>query len=399
MPVADSAEARLLSCIMRDHNQIEGVLELCSPGDFESPHLAAVFEGVLSLATQRIETNAMIVSSYLEQWDVHASAVDFADLVHIEHGLEANPYEAREYARMVRVAAVRRGVADTARYILDSTMESPFDVASKAHGMIADVLAGQTAGRFKPRTLGSILEDTIEHDWLIEGMLERRDRLVLTGHEGQGKSWLMRQLAICMAAGMHPFDSATKDTEPRTVLAVDAENSERQWARGTSYMVGRTEAWGQRSPREHVIVQAGMRLDFSKPSEVNEVHRLVDRYQPDVLYIGPLYKLMPKEVTNDDDAAPLIVALDSFRERGLALLMEAHAGKAKEVGGQRNMAPRGSSALMGWPEFGFGLAPLEDDPAMADLVRWRGDREKRDWPMRIRRGIEGEMPWMAVHEW
>src|SRR5690349_18321342 len=158
-------------------------------------------------------------------------------------------------------------------------------------------------------------------------------------------------------------------------------------------MVGRAESLGQRTPRDHVWVQAGMRLDLTKPSEVNEVHRLCDRFDPDVLYIGPLYKLVPGEITNDDDAGPLIATLDSFRERGITLLMEAHAGHGKELGGARDMRPRGSSALLGWPEFGMGIRPNDDDPSFSALVTWRGAREQRDWPLHIRQGIEGEMPW------
>jgi hypothetical protein len=395
--IADSPEARLVGCIMRDHGQIDRVAELVTAEDFNNPHLAVLYTGVVALAAQHVETNAMIVSGYLQEWSINPAAIDHNDLLRIEHQYVLNPWEATEYARMVRTAAVARGIQEAARYMLDPQELDPFEVAARAQQMLGDVLAGQQAGRFHPRPLGDILMDSYEHDWLVEGMLERKDRLVLTGHEGQGKSWLMRQIAICVAAGMHPF-AWTRECEPRTVLAVDAENSEQQWARGTRYMVGRAESLGKRTPREHVIVQAGLRLDFTKPSEVAEVHRLVDRYEPDVLYIGPLYKLMPKEVTNDNDAAPLIVALDSFRERGLALLMEAHAGKGMELGGHRDMRPRGSSALLGWPEFGFGLRPLEDDPSMADLVRWRGDREARDWPTRIRRGVEGEMPWMPVWE-
>ena len=70
---------------------------------------------------------------------------------------------------------------------------------------------------------------------------------------------------------------------------------------------------------------------------------------------------------------------------------EAHAGHATTKGGDRDLRPRGSSALMGWPEFGFGLALDPDEPDLAHLVRWRGDRDQRDWPISLRRG--GEWPW------
>jgi replicative DNA helicase len=114
----------------------------------------------------------------------------------------------------------------------------------------------------------------------------------------------------------------------------------------------------------------------------------VDVHKPDLLYIGPLYKITSGAIQTDDDAAPLLVALDSLRERGLALLMEAHAAKG-DGSGTRDLRPRGSAALMGWPEFGFGLHPLDNGDV--ELKRWRGDRDQRAWPTFMTRGHD--WPW------
>lgn len=254
--------------------------------------------------------------------------------------------------------------------------------------------AAAAVENFNPKTLGEIQDAQEEmRNWVIPDLLERSERLVLTGWEGGGKSHWMRQVMICAAAGVHPFQSI-RQIEPVRVLAVDAENTELQWQRATRYITSIASRYGQVDPRDRVVVQAGYRLDFTQASHVDIVHKWVDEYKPDIVYLGPLYKLVPKEVTNDDDAAPLLAALDGLRERGLALLMEAHAGKAKGEGGERNLAPRGSSALLGWPEFGFGLRPSTTDPDMALIIPWRGDREQRPWPKILRRGVDGEFPWM-----
>lgn len=249
---------------------------------------------------------------------------------------------------------------------------------------------------FNPKTLGEIQDATEqERDWVIPDLLERQERFVLTGEEGGGKSHWMRQVMVTAAAGVNPFHSYIQ-IPPIKVLAIDAENTELQWQRTTKYILNLAEHRGQRSPRDNVIVQAGYRLDFTQQAHIDIVHKWIDTYKPDMVFLGPLYKLVPKEVTNDDDAAPLLAALDGIRERGVAMLMEAHAGKAKGEGGERNLAPRGSAALLGWPEFGYGLRRMQNDPDMAVLVPWRGDREQRAWPRIIRRGIEGEYPWMPA---
>ena len=249
---------------------------------------------------------------------------------------------------------------------------------------------------FQPKTLAEIQDAAeLERDWIIPDLLERHERFMLTGEEGGGKSHWMRQVMIASAAGLNPFHSYIQ-IPPVKVLAIDAENTELQWQRGTKYITSLVEHKGQRSPRENVVVQAGYRLDFTQQAHVDIVHRWIDKYEPDIVFLGPLYKLVPREITTDDEAAPLLAVLDGIRERGVSLLMEAHAGKGKGEGGERNLAPRGSAALLGWPEFGYGLQKMRSDPDMAVLVPWRGDREQRAWPRIIRRGVEGEYPWMPA---
>jgi|GEM_PF-5253806 len=268
-------------------------------------------------------------------------------------------------------------------------------VRAEAKRREADAKASITSDTLTPKPLGDILGAEATFDWLVPGLFERKDRLIVTGGEGAGKSWLMRQLAICMAAGVHPFNMAAPIT-PLRVLVIDAENTEQQWSRGAQYVTDVSERAGRGNPRQDVMVAAGIRLDLTTSQDVNQVHKLIDRHNPDVLYIGPLYKLAPKAITSDDDAAPLIVALDGFRDRGLLLLMEAHAGHAKALGGERDLRPRGSAALLGWPEFGFGLSLIDGDESMATFTPWRGGREMRDWPHRLRKGLGGELPWMPA---
>ena len=247
--------------------------------------------------------------------------------------------------------------------------------------------------KLTPRPLGEIVTMDWKHDWVVPGLLERGDRLVVTGTEGFGKSILLRQIAICAAAGIHPFTK--QRIEPIRVLVIDAENSERQWSRGARYITTFAQNRGSVDPTRSVMVSAGVRVDLTTAADANQIHRLIDEHRPDVLYIGPLYKLVPRAVMTDDDAAPLIETLDGFRERGLCLLMEAHAGHSRGSGGDRDMRPRGSAALLGWPEFGFGLTKHEDADDLAWFSAWRGQREVREWPVMLRKGVRenAELQW------
>lgn len=295
--------------------------------------------------------------------------------------------EGAKRRELVRVAATARQAAyreDLAQALTDA--KSGLDGIGKA-----------AASKLEARSLAEILEDTDEYDWVIPGILERKDRLVLTGGEGAGKSTLVRQMAILSAAGVNPFTFDTMN--PVRVLVIDAENSEKQWRRATRDLAGKASHELGANVAELVPLACVSRLDITKERDLSAIHDLIDKHDPQILFIGPLYKLVPRAIQSDDDAAPLIAALDQLRARNVALVMEAHAGHAQSAQGQRDLRPRGSSALLGWPEFGIGLR-LDMDYAVTkanaryrkiDLTRWRGDRDERQWPESLYSG--NYYPW------
>lgn len=239
-------------------------------------------------------------------------------------------------------------------------------------------------------SLGELMAKPEEpYDWVIPDLLERMDRLVITGEEGLGKSVFLRQLALMGAAGIHPFTRGPM--KPIKAHVIDLENTERHVKRQLHAMWLQAKTMGK-DPSDRVAIDCRPGgIDICKDKDLSWVNRVLDATQPDLLVIGPLYKLAPRALQTDDHVAPVISALDSLRARGITLVLEAHAGHAEGKDG-RNMRPRGSAALMGWPEFGYGLR--WNEMGDVDMVAWRGDRDERSWPQRIKRG--GLWPWTAI---
>lgn len=232
--------------------------------------------------------------------------------------------------------------------------------------------------------------------------VDNADRLYLAGRQmvPTHNTTLVRQLAILSAAGVHPF--TFEAIQPVRVLVIDAENTERQWRRATRGIVAAASRQTGQAVAERIPLACTPRLDVTRERHMSAIHRLIDEHTPDMVFIGPLYKLVPRAIQSDDDAAPVLSALDSLRDRGVALVMEAHAGHGQSMQGKRDLRPRGSSALLGWPEFGIGLRLDEEHPMFqanpndyrnrkVDLVRWRGDRDQRSWPGSLY--ASGIFPW------
>ena len=132
-------------------------------------------------------------------------------------------------------------------------------------------------------------EDEPEHDYIVPEVLERRDRVILTGPEGGGKSTLMRQFAVQAGAGIHPF--TLEDVPPVRVLLVDLENSRRHVRR--KFRPLRLSA-GARLERGNVIpIIRPAGIDLLLPEDRDWLRHQVECSAPDLLILGPSYNSRP----------------------------------------------------------------------------------------------------------
>jgi len=302
------------------------------------------------------------------------------------HGL---PDSAAEYAEIVRGWSTRRRLNAAARGLIQRTMDPTTPattLATEAVRVLTGIRDQGAHADVTALTLDELMEvEETTPEWVIPGLLERGDRLMLTGTEGAGKSALSRQLGVMAAAGLHPFTGGIMP--PIKAVYVDCENKAPQVRRQVRPLLD----WLRRGeattdPTDRVMMDFPGRINITRDRDLAAVHRLLDAVQPDLLVIGPVYKMVPRSLNDEEVAAEFLAALDTIMDRGVTLIIEAHSGHTKdgETGrGARALRPRGSSSLLGWPEFGLGLRALPH--GLADLEPWRGGREIREWPTRLRR--------------
>jgi 5S rRNA maturation endonuclease (ribonuclease M5) len=230
--------------------------------------------------------------------------------------------------------------------------------------------------------------DDDSYDWVIEGLLERGERVIIVAAEGVGKTMLARQVAILSANGIHPF-TYQRMKQIRT-LTVDLENPERIIRRTSRRIMEAAIKRGYaKKPDAHLVVKpAGLDLLTSTDRRVLEDH--IEAVKPELLVMGPLYKSFvdPGGRTSEAVAVEIAKYLDYIRDTyKCALWLEHHAPLGTSMS-TRDLRPFGSAVWSRWPEFGLSLTPdLTSGIAYTyDVKHFRGARDERQWPTKMKRG-------------
>lgn len=396
------AEQATLGAMLQSPAVAEQVRRVLVSADFYRPAHAIIFEQITGMLAENVAVDVIALNARLQERGLD-SKTGHAPYLHTIIASVPIVASGPAYAAIVRKHAITRRLREAGSRIMqwtgdDQATEDPAGLterilreleATRAEGTgVADITA-------KPSDdfINTPLADD-EYDWVIPNLLERKDRLILTGFEGAGKSTLFRQLAVMTAAGIHPFRLFR--FRPGRCLLLDFENSERHTRRKLWPLLqtAMTATEGNFDFRNLWIECRTGGVDLSADKGVSWLLQQVSALKPDIVFLGPLYKLAPRALNDDTDAAPVLAALDMIRERNACVVLEAHAGHAVGPGGKRDLRVRGSAAFMGWPEFAYGLRWADGSTRERRVVEfspWRTDRDERQWPEKLEQG--SPWPW------
>jgi replicative DNA helicase len=377
------AEQSVLGGMLLSVDAIAAVRRTLDAADFYRHDHQAVYGAIVDVHGRGEPADAITVAAELERRGV-LSRIGGAPYLHTLIATVPVAGNAGYYAEIVAEKAGLRRRREHAQRVLQQ-IDAGLDLE---HISLTD-----SRERVRPKHGPQPVEfddfldaDVPEYDWLVPGLLERADRLLLTGPEGGGKSTLLRQLAVQFASGVHPFGG--EPFEPVTVLLLDVENSERQVYRalrplriqaGTLYPRGRLKL---------MIRPEGLALATDDRDRAWFTDT-IDAVRPDIVIGGPAYKLSGGDPNSEEDARAVAAIIDKVRASvGCAFVTEAHSPHASN-GGKRPTRPYGASLWLRWPEFGLHLNGGPDGDGA--LTHWRGPRDERDWPAMLQRG--GDWPW------
>jgi replicative DNA helicase len=398
------AEQGALGACLLSKTALAEVLDVVEPAAFYQPRHQLIFNAIAHMNSRGLSVDQITLGKYL---------ADTGDLIraggtqYLYELVRAVPTAANGeyYAEIVQDRGLRRALIELGT----RTVQSGYSTTGETTHLIERVVAESRELRDRGMASEDLpVEDILDfvkkvdvYDWVVPGLLERQDRLILTASEGGGKSTLLRQMSVTLAAGIHPFRT-WEIIDPVKVLTLDCENGEAASRRKFRPLLAAAENLEQPVKRGQFHIECRPSgLDLTKPSDRAWMMRRVEKIKPDVLIIGPVYRLHAGNPNDEELARKVSVVIDEARATaGCTVLMEAHAPHGNNMG-PRSLRPLGSSLWMRWPEFGFGLRPVEDEKSAQNVdgargrrvVPWRGSRDERDWPAFIKQGEN--WPWVS----
>ena len=383
------AERDVIGAVLLDPDQLHG-LDVRADDFLDGRHRAA-FVCILGLHAAGQVIDATTVSAATD------GRVPKHDLLACAAGCPAS-WRAKSYAAIVARAGAARRAAHVGAEINAAGNDGDLDTVTDLLNVATSRIAGPLDVVDPAVDVVDLMNDPALDDakpWVIPGLLRAYERLILTGGEGFGKSTLLRQIAVGVSSGYHPFTRLAENMPgPQVVLIVDLQ--EDRVDIGSAFRA--ITSTGITPARGALFIEPRPQgMNLLDPADLRWLEAKVALHRPAVLIMGPIRKLTRAHAkwakSSEEATDELTRVLDDLRMRyGFALIMEAHAGHDRD-----DYRIRGSSVWLDWPEFGFGFKPVKMDPREGDLLRWREDRHAgRPWPHRL--FADHRWPWRASDE-
>lgn len=369
----------------------EIVFSIVDVADFEPGNQQAVASTITTLMQQGVVEQMAVADACSKQ----NPALYKWFLLHVREEYYSTPTYC---ANAVREEANKRRLEVTLTRSLQTLGTKPVEeIMASLSAELAENEAHVTSGLSTVDFMDVIEAPDDLRPWIMPNMLRTNERIIITGPEGGGKSVLVAQMCLGASMGVNTLHPELPKHEPMRVLMLDVENDRLQVRNNMRKVYPFLKEMTGTSPSIEWVDKRD--IDLGNPLESQQIIKLAKEKQPDLMYMGSLYRLAPEGDKVDTAFTSVSRTVDRIRsETGASVLLEAHAGHGLQ-NDRNGMRPYGSSMWMRWPEFGFGMVRHRASGNIL-LKNWRGHRsDDRVWPVGLRRG--NVLPWQGImaDEW
>ena len=211
-PNDEKAEAAVLGLMLTNPRQVRDALEL-GDGDFYQPVNELVFSVMAELFAAGTPIDSVTVHDALMRVpdSTRRKYLAVGAGLYLQQLAEAAPLagDVRGLVAILRDHTTRRALLTTAASLAqraqqpgDQTGDAIAEWATDNLRRIQD--RNQADESPNPTDVHDLMAEDFPHNWLVPGIIEKSEKLLFTGFEGNGKTTFLRQFDGAGAAGLHP---------------------------------------------------------------------------------------------------------------------------------------------------------------------------------------------------
>jgi replicative DNA helicase len=393
------AEESVIGVALVHSSAVPQLVADLAPADFYTPALGRIFAAMVDLYQGGFHIDAVTVTDHLRSTGQLDEAGTPSLLLHCMNRYDS-VHHVGSYVAAVRREAMARSLAVMAGEVrkgLDDSAD-PQAIAEKAEEHLNGLSrAGQLPGCYWETAEGFETADHAETlTPLAEGFCYPLSRIMVVAGEKGGKSLLLRQIAFCLAAGIHPFNPKISIPPVRTLL-FDAENDVDELVPTMERIRSGVAYWAGTDAAQPGLYSVPYGTNLASRRDRGDLYAVLEHFRPQLIVGGPVYKLtdQTEDLSEDRRAAVVMSVFNDVRKRwGSAVILEHHAPTGSGRG--RDMRAKGGQVWAAWVNMTVALHPTQDG-ASVDVRYPHPPRGHYRWPKRFDRGLnQTDWPWVPV---
>jgi hypothetical protein len=380
LPASIEAEEYLLSCCFLDGRDVVGrcIEAHIGPEDFYDGKNGLIYERLLDCHQRNVEIDISVVAEELKANRLLDQVGGYSFLTQISTRIPTTAQagyfidKVREQSLLRKLIRSCTGAVEECYSFSGGIDEFAADIQNK----IAKVVNGAN-GVARPVPLISYEYPTQRDPNVLLGdddYLGRGGGMVLISYAGAGKSSLVMQMGLNWGIGRPAF--GLRSNGPLKVLMIQGEDSARYLGKvAASYAASaRLKAEERKLLERNVLIQEVKGV--AGAAFLSRIERLIDKYEPDIVVINPVYLYVEGDISNSADVKPFLLGLDQIQisaKKKFGWLLVHHTGKptGKDAKGQRAELDNWETMYMGigssfWANWPRASAMLEPRASKAD---------------------------------
>lgn len=396
------AEQAVLGAVLIAPGAFASVRMQISDDDWYRPAHELIWAAMCELHVRGEAIDGITVAAEMTRTDTLKRAgghVYLAELI----GNVATAANVDYHAKLIAESAMRRRFIESMTKLAQIASETEGEVSEflAAAQVELDLLAGMHVGDGRIAGLSDwhefmALHAGQVHNWVVPGLIGRKDVWLVIAPPGAGKSTLSRHICWAIAAGRHPF-RLDQNVQPKRTLLLDLENDEGMVADESVDFFARFDSLGEGVQERGLIWAHPAGVNLLEPRDAHLLDQVLTAAKPDLVAIGSLNNAYIRKGDWDQAASGVRAVINRLRvKHETAFWIEHHMPKASD--GTRRKTPFGSQIFEAWPSHGRTLERTTDHPKapFAFASTFRGDRGRREMPVGFTRG--GKYPWDPIWE-